>query len=91
MIQAAGSMSSGFSAEAGLGCVKLRWNNDDNDFENALGFNVYRFNEPYQKYRESGWENGEWHYGGWVTVCDTVCLNEKIIDIEAVKMRAVAP
>lgn len=85
MIQAAGSMSSGFSAEAGLGCVNLKWNNENNNYENAMGYNVYRYNEPYQKYIPSGYgEDGNWHYGGWVTVCDTVCLNEKIIDIEAV-------
>ncbi len=43
LVQAAGSMATGFAAEAGLGNVKLTWNNENNDFEDAMGFNVYRF------------------------------------------------
>lgn len=42
-IQAAGSMATGFSAEAGMGKVNLTWNNDENDFEDAMGYNIYRF------------------------------------------------
>lgn len=45
MVQAAGSMASGFQADAGLGCVKLKWNNENNDFEDAMGFNVYRYTQ----------------------------------------------
>ncbi len=43
LVQAAGSMATGFAAEAGLGRVDLTWNNEHNDFEDAMGFNVYRF------------------------------------------------
>ena len=43
LVQAAGSMATGFAAEAGMGNVKLTWNNENNDFEDAMGFNVYRF------------------------------------------------
>lgn len=43
LVQAAGSMANGFAAEAGMGNVKLTWNNENNDFEDAMGFNVYRF------------------------------------------------
>jgi subtilisin family serine protease len=42
-IQAAGSMASGFMAEAGLGRVNLTWDNSHNDFEDAMGFNIYRY------------------------------------------------
>ena len=45
MVQATGSMASGFQADPGLGCVNLRWNNENNDFEDAMGFNVYRYTE----------------------------------------------
>ena len=45
MVQAAGSMASGFQADAGLGCVNLTWNNESNDFEDAMGFNVYRYTQ----------------------------------------------
>ena len=44
-IQAAGSMATGFMAEAGLGKVDLTWNNSENNFEDAMGFNVYRYTE----------------------------------------------
>lgn len=44
-IQAAGSMATGFAAEAGLGRVNLTWNNENNNFEDAMGFNVYRYGE----------------------------------------------
>lgn len=43
LVQAAGSLATGFAAEPGLGSVKLTWNNENNDFEDAMGFNVYRF------------------------------------------------
>lgn len=43
LVQAAGSMATGFAAEPGLGKVTLTWNNDNNDFDDAMGFNVYRF------------------------------------------------
>ena len=43
LVQAAGSMATGFEAEAGLGKVNLTWNNENNDFEDAMGFNVYRY------------------------------------------------
>lgn len=44
-IQAAGSMATGFAAEAGMGKVNLTWNNEENNFEDAMGFNVYRYTE----------------------------------------------
>ena len=45
MVQAVGSMASGFQADAGLGCVNLTWNNENNNFEDAMGFNVYRYTQ----------------------------------------------
>ena len=42
-IQAAGSMATGFAAEAGLGRVNLTWNNENNDIEDAMGYNLYRY------------------------------------------------
>lgn len=43
MINAAGSMATGFAANAGLGRVELTWNNEENNFEDAMGFNIYRY------------------------------------------------
>ena len=86
IVQAAGSMSTGFTAEPGLGKVQLTWNNENNNFETALGFNVYRYNEPYQVTLPSGYrEDGQWHWSETVTVCDTIRLNQDILDIETEK------
>ena len=43
MINAAGSMATGFAAEPKMGRVDLTWNNSENDFEDAMGFNIYRY------------------------------------------------
>ena len=47
-INAAGSMATGFSAESGMGKVTLTWNNEKNNFDDAMGFNIYRYQE-YEK------------------------------------------
>lgn len=70
-IQAAGSMATGFAAEAGLGKVDLTWNNENNDFEDAMGFNVYRYQaspDPSQ---------------GGETMTDTIRINQEMLDITA--------
>ncbi|MBO4814274.1 MAG: S8 family serine peptidase [Muribaculaceae bacterium] len=91
-VQAAGSMATGFAAEAGLGKVNLTWNNENNDFEDAMGFNVYRYSEEeklmpvYDEWGNEVWEEDE--NGYWVpklemqTVRDTVRLNEMILDLD---------
>ncbi|MCK9321611.1 MAG: T9SS type A sorting domain-containing protein, partial [Bacteroidales bacterium] len=43
MVQAAGSMSLGFQATAGIGKVDLEWNNQEMLVEDFLGFNMYRY------------------------------------------------
>lgn len=48
-VQAAGSMATGFAAEPGMGKVTLTWNNDENNFDDAMGFNIYRYHE-YEDY-----------------------------------------
>lgn len=42
-VQSAGSQSTGFSGEAGLGRVELNWNKLKTDVTDVLGFNVYRY------------------------------------------------
>lgn len=43
MINAAGSMATGFAGEAQMGRVKLTWDNTENNFDDAMGFNIYRY------------------------------------------------
>lgn len=84
MINAAGSMATGFAAEAKMGRVSLTWNNENNDFDDAMGFNIYRYGEPYQKILPAGWrDDGNYYsYPDTIMVADTVCLNREIVDIE---------
>ena len=42
-VAAAGSMATGLMAEAGLGKVSLTWVTDEEDFEDLLGYNIYRY------------------------------------------------
>ena len=62
-IQAAGSMATGFAAEPGMGKVTLTWNNDENNFDDAMGFNIYRYHE-YEKLVPDldEWGNYKWMY-----------------------------
>jgi subtilisin family serine protease len=77
-LQAAGSMATGFVAEAGMGRVNLKWNNDNNDFEDAMGFNIYRY--TYVEKDVLDW----WGYptGEKTVVPDTTQINQSIVDIE---------
>ncbi len=43
LVQAAGSMSTGFAAETGIGKVTLTWENQDENVDDILGFNLYRY------------------------------------------------
>lgn len=78
LVQAAGSMATGFAAEAGMGNVKLTWNNENNDFEDAMGFNLYRYNYV-QKDSLDRWGRPT---GVMITVPDTVRLNQMILDLD---------
>lgn len=42
-VQSAGSMSNGFEAEAGVGKVTLTWENPEDNFDDMLGYNMYRY------------------------------------------------
>ena len=78
-VASAGSMSTGLMAEAGLGKVKLTWETDEEDFEDLLGYNIYRWTEDTIKwnryydssckcYIEAGWK------------FDTLIINNSLID-----------
>lgn len=80
-VQVAGSMATGFAAEASVGRVNLTWNNENNDFEDAMGFNVYRFCNDVKK-TIPGHFDENWHWIEPVEVVDTIRINEKILDVE---------
>ena len=78
IVQATGSLSTGLFAEAGLGKVTLQWETDEEDFEDLLGYNIYRWTDKidsvYVKWDEEGNWIGQWKYFG-----DTVVVNDKLL------------
>ena len=71
LLQAAGSLATGFAATPGMGRVELGWNNENNNFEDAMGFNVYRIYD---------YETTD-SKGNTVEVSDTLRLNKQLLDI----------
>ena len=43
-VASSGSMSAGFQATPGIGKVDLEWNDQEVNYEDFLGFNIYRYN-----------------------------------------------
>lgn len=78
-VAAAGSLSTGLMAEAGLGKVALTWQTDEEDFEDLLGYNVYRWTEDTIKW-DRYWDSklGAYVEAGWRF--DTICINQSAID-----------
>jgi hypothetical protein len=70
-------------AEAGLGKVTLTWETDEEDFEDLLGYNIYRYTEvpdsTYIEYDENWNWIGTWEY---FTRRDTILANSTVIDSE---------
>ena len=45
IVQATGSLATGLFAEAGLGKVTLQWHTDEEDFEDLMGYHIYRWTD----------------------------------------------
>ena len=78
-VAAAGSLSTGLMAEAGLGKVELSWKTDAADFADLLGYNIYRWTEDtikWNRYYDS--ECKCYVEAGWKF--DTICINDMVLD-----------
>lgn len=85
MVNAAGSMATGFAAEAKMGRVALTWNNEHNNFDDAMGFNVYRYGKEHEKQVYNphyDYETDQWMEYETIMAADTLCLNTEVLDIE---------
>lgn len=100
-IQAASSMSTGFMAEGGAGCVNLSWNKSGaDDINDAMGYNIYRYTERV-RYEDvlDEWGNKIWddEADDWqkreIIERDTLRINPYVIDVdqESYVDRAVTP
>ena len=81
IVQATGSLATGLFAEAGLGKVTLQWETDEEDFEDLMGYHIYRWTEDTIKwdryydssckcYIEAGWK------------FDTIIINDQLLTPE---------
>ena len=78
-VSAAGSLSTGLMAEAGLGKVALTWQTDEEDFEDLLGYNIYRWTEDTIKWdRYYDYDCQCYIEAGWKF--DTVQISQSLID-----------
>ncbi|MBR5776915.1 MAG: S8 family serine peptidase [Bacteroidales bacterium] len=78
-VSSAGSMSAGFQATAGIGKIDLEWNDQEVNYADFLGFNLYRF--KYDSIYKSVYdENGNYlgYFKVW-TPTDTILLNRSLI------------
>ena len=94
IIQATGSLATGLYAEPGIGSVMLKWHTDEEDFEDLMGYNLYRWTEVedsiYIEYDENWNWIGEWQY---FTRMDTVVINDYMLtknDVEFLDTNVVA-
>ena len=79
-VSAAGSLSNEFMATPGLGKVDLEWNNNEVDFDDFLGYNMYRYIYDSVIIAAHYDENWNWIEADTVFApTDTVRLNTSLI------------
>ena len=79
-VASAGSLSNEFMATPGLGKVDLEWNNNEVDFEDFLGYNMYRYR--YDSVYIEGHYDENWNWIEEETVwmpTDSIQLNTALI------------
>ena len=77
IVQATGSLATGLFAEAGLGKVTLQWHTDEEDFEDLMGYHIYRWTEDTIKW-DAYWDDlGNYIEAGWKF--DTVLINDVLL------------
>ena len=84
-VAAAGSMATGLMGEAGLGKVTLTWETDEEDFEDLLGYNIYRYTDRLDSTYTDYDKNGNWVGGHWEVKGDTVIVNESVLESNEVE------
>ncbi len=82
IVQATGSLSTGLMAEAGLGKVSLNWYTDEEDFEDLLGYNIYRWHEVKDSISVGGFYDDDWNWideWEYFMRMDTSVINDKLL------------
>lgn len=79
-VSSAGSMSAGFQATAGIGKIDLEWNDQEVNYADFLGFNLYRF--QYDSILIPAHYDENWNYINDTTIwgpTDTILLNKTLL------------
>lgn len=77
-VASSGSMSAGFQATPGIGKVELEWNDQEVNYDDFLGFNIYRYqyDSVARAYHDENWN---WFNDTvWMPV-DTMRLNHSLV------------
>ncbi len=79
-VSSSGSMSAGFQATAGIGKVDLEWNDQEVNYEDFLGFNLYRYQYEQQltNYHYDS-EQGRYVYDTVNAPGDTIRINQSLV------------
>ena len=81
IVQATGSLATGLYAEAGLGKVTLKWETDEEDFEDLMGYYIYRWTEDTIRWEEYWDDDCDcWVEAGWKV--DTIIINGQLLTPE---------
>ena len=81
IVQATGSLATGLYAEAGLGKVTLQWETDEEDFEDLMGYHIYRWTEDTIKWDRYYDSNCKCYIeAGWKF--DTIIINDNLLTPE---------
>ena len=79
-VSSAGSMSAGFQATAGIGKIDLEWNDQEVNYADFLGFNLYRFQyDSLLTNRHYSSEAGGYIYDTVWGPTDTILLNKTLL------------
>ncbi len=79
-VASAGSLSNEFMATPGLGKVELEWNNNEVDFEDFLGYNMYRASYDTTVTYQYGYHDGHYeYYYDTIVSFDTIRINNMLI------------
>lgn len=79
-VSSAGSMSAGFQATAGIGKIDLEWNDQEVNYADFLGFNLYRFQyDSLLTNRHYSSEAGGYIYDTVWGPTDTILLNRTLL------------
>ena len=85
IVQATGSLATGLYAESGLGKVTLQWHTDEEDFEDLMGYNIYRWTEVLDSTEIGGDYDEEWNWipkWEYYTRMDTTIINKYLLTPE---------